>query len=236
MNIDVRNNLQEDLEINTLEILKNLKDFKDKPKIIKEGNIDPNFILSYLPANYHRASIERLINLSSCKPDKDIGDDLIELNNILPYFCYAAGVVYISYTNKLTEKEIYSESEGSARFIEFISTLGSFVNIKNAPNNLFLNGLPRSGAEGLYGILAKDNISQIFFYINTLMQYSESPTEDSVKRIKNYIKDLNVVIVWNENPSSILTESLLKKINDKVVILLTPLENDYCYVKMHFVY
>ncbi len=61
--------------------------------------------------------------------------------------------------------------EGSERFMRFLSGLGSIVSICDCSQSLFLGGLARSGADGRYGCLWRDELTQVFFHVSTLLRH-----------------------------------------------------------------
>ena len=210
---------------NTFELINSLSNPKEESKSISVSNISPGFILSNLPANYTRFSIEGIISYP-VPISFELDQLLTELNDTNPYFCHCMGILYVSPNNNLSMKEIYSERTASPKFNKFLSQLGALIKVETASKSDYIGKLPRSGADGLYGILWKDRLMRVFFYVNTLMQYTNGPKEDQIEKIKEYVKGNNIVIVWNESLSGPLSRSLLKQINKNIVIVITPLNHD----------
>ena len=70
-------------------------------------------------------------------------------------------------------KKIYYPKQISGRFTKFISKLGSLIKIKDASPSCYVGEFPKDGSEYAYGLLWRNELTQIFFSVNTLMKYKE---------------------------------------------------------------
>lgn len=151
----------------------------------------------------------------------------------------------------MKEEAFYSVKNCSKRFADFLSGLGCLINIKQCCNSYFLGGLPKTGADGLYGILWRDKLMQVFFHVNTLMQHIDIETnlstnnetsvlsgnltneeidkEQIISKIKKYINNDNAVILWNESGEEIQQE-YLKSNKVDIFIIIKPLVTNYCQI------
>ena len=115
-----------------------------------------------------------------------------------------------------------------------------------------MGGLPKTGADGLYGVVWRDDMSQMFYHVNTLMQHidlnanvqnenqealsaslseGQATPELLISKVKKHINGDNVVIIWNEGNAE-LPEKYLRANNIQVFIIIQPLVTNYCRVKV----
>lgn len=142
----------------------------------------------------------------------------------------------------LAEKHFIIVVNSSKRFDQFLSNIGFLINIKDCPPNFYIGEMPKNGEDGLYGILWRDELSQVFFHVNNLMQ-SSFPNPDKQKLNEDQLKDLackkifrhitndNVAILWNESGKEI-PEAFIKNNNIEIMIIITPQVTEFCAVKI----
>lgn len=137
----------------------------------------------------------------------------------------------------MNEKAFYSVKACSNRFAVFLSKLGSLIDITKCCKSYFLGGFPKTGEDGLYGIVWRDSLMQVFFHVNTLMQHitdvgvgANLPKDEIIfQKIKKYIDQENVVIIWNETDQEI-PEDYLKLNKVDIFIIIKPLVTPYCKI------
>lgn len=131
---------------------------------------------------------------------------------------------------------LFSTKTSSLRFSQFLSELGNLINVKQCCKSYYLGGLPQTGRDGLYGMVWRDNLSQVFFHVNTLMQHIDVNAALLAKYDNSEEGKLISQFPQSNPDSSIvppeLTEELIrlkikKHINgDNVVILWNENEQD----------
>ena len=169
--------------------------------------------------------MERLITYNPIPLSPNISNLLSSLNKIAPYIIHSISILYIPPNCEFTDTELYSVKKGSSRFNKFLSQLGNLINTKNSSSNDFIGGLPK--IKGVYGVLWKNSVMQVFFHSNTLL------CSLNTSEIKEFITKNNVTIIWNENIENQLTKEIAKKINDKVVISINPLSINFSNVDIY---
>ena len=121
---------------------------------------------------------------------------------------------------------------GSERFIRFLAKLGTMINVKEVSAGCFVDDIARDGSEMAYGLLWKNELTQVFFYVNTLMRFKIKGNKvvliEDYKHIQEYIQKTNVVIIWNETGKEIKSEDL----SNSVAIVINPLPVNYCVIKI----
>ncbi len=136
--------------------------------------INPEYLLSTLPFALYNRTNEKLAGWEPLDAGPDVQGLVESLDEVPAYCTHNVGVVYIPKDcDPLDLSAVYSVRTGSERFQRFLSELGTLVSIKDCAASYHLGGMPRNGADGLFGVVWRDEISQVFFHVNTLMQYIE---------------------------------------------------------------
>jgi len=137
----------------------------------QEPNISPEFLLANSPlANFCRIN-EKTTGWEPVEMNAEFGNLLEDLDEIPVFDTYSIAILYVPSNSQISEQSIYSVKDFSIRFEQFLSEIGSFISIKDCCDSYHLGGLPKNGADGLYGIIWRDELSQIFFHVNVLMQH-----------------------------------------------------------------
>ena len=217
--------------------LKQLNETKVEHNIDKDILITPKHIMSILPGSLQSRFNESLGVWKPVNLTPDIIQLIKALDEIPVYSLHTIAILYIPKNCTLTEEDVFSGKKGSDRFTQFLSQFGSLISVKGSLSNCHTGELPKSGEEGVYGLLWRNELTQVFSYVNTLLAYKningviEATGKEDYKRIKKYMEDVTVLIVWNEKGEKIpkvLVES--RKANVFINIVVLPVE--FCKVKI----
>lgn len=78
-----------------------------------------------------------------------------------PFETHTIGVLYVGQGQCNNEVEILRNSYGSARYVEFLRSIGTLVSLKSAKeNNLFIM-METDGPDGKFAYIWKDDIVQV---------------------------------------------------------------------------
>jgi len=125
-------------------------------------------------------------------------DTTRSLKNLDRIFCYEThkvGVVYVGPGQANDEAAILGNQFGSSRYANFLSGLGSLIDITTTDQTqVFLGGLdPRE--DGQFHIVWQDDALQVVYHTATLMPRIETDTKFNKK--KRHIGNDYVAIVYN---------------------------------------
>ncbi|XP_030373019.1 tuberin [Scaptodrosophila lebanonensis] len=157
---------------------------------------------------------------------------LLKLLDLVPPFeTHRIGVLYVGQGQCNNEVEILRNSYGSTRYVEFLRSIGTLVNLKEAEqNNLFI-GLDKSGADGKFTYIWKDDILQVTFHVATLMP-TNLQDDPNCNEKKKHIGNDFVKILYNESGEECNLATMSGQFNYACVIV-EPLElnSNRVYVK-----
>ena len=110
----------------------------------------------------------------------------------------------------------YSVKSCSERFASFLSGLGSLINVKQCCKSYYLGGFPKTGADGLYGIVWRDKLLQVFFHVNTLMQHIDAHAVTALNKDpeeEKILKDSQAGTITQEIANKLIIHKIRKYIN-----------------------
>ena len=209
----------------SFECLENLNKLKPAPII---NSITSN-VVPFVSSLFSPFTSEAFLNTKPIKADPKINELLESLNKVVPYILHHVTVLYVPESDIITEEAIYNVKKSSVKFNKFLSKLGSFIEVKGAAESLYIGSLSRTGNNGLFGILWKDQLTQVFLHVNTLLQYTEGKPSMSIKEV--LAKD-NITIIWNEHIEELNLE-LLRKLSSKLCIVIEQYSEELYNVKVH---
>ena len=213
--------------------LKELKELKEYHKPLDRFK-QSFYMLQFMFSN---CTAKELLKIEPISVDQKIKELIESLDRIKPFTWHEIAIVYIPKSEDLNEKELYASIETSDLFDKFISQLGNLVNFKGMCENLLTNKFAKPGNDGPYEILWRDELSQIIFHVNTLLQYTgEETKEDRITKVKKVISSTNVAIIWNEYSRYGLSKEVLKQINSKICIVLSPFDDNFWNVTIYQVF
>ena len=163
------------------------------------GNICPQFMFLqlYQAAGLSAASGEKPILLPNTKT---VEASLRILDRIFCYETHKVGVVYVGQGQADDEAAILRNQYGAVRYANFLSGLGTLLDISTIdPAHVFLGGLdPRE--DGTFHIVWQDDAMQVVYHTATLMpNYDNDPQFNKKKR---HIGNDFVAIVYNDSGES----------------------------------
>lgn len=130
-----------------------------KPSINAKLCMSPSFVFLQLYGTGQQSVTE-----TPLKVDPEYSSTLTLLDLVPPFETHKIGILYVGPNQCNNEVEILRNSYGSTRYVEFLRNIGTLVNLKEAEqNNLFI-GLDKSGADGKFAYIWKDDILQVRFY------------------------------------------------------------------------
>ena len=222
--------------LNKLENIRNnnVEEENNEKKEYSLKTTEFNYIENFIKTTY---SVEELLLRFPIENSPRIISQIEELENNPLFIFNDACILYVPQDVEINEDFYFVESS-SKRFNSFLANFGNLINIKNSPMNIYVGRFDRTGNDGLYGIHWQNKFTQLFAYVNTL---SKSPNRESIKaemrenqlkRIKKYLEKTNVLIIWDEyNRESVKTLFTMR--DDKIYIILNPLEDDFWSVKLY---
>lgn len=222
--------------------------------------IEPEHVINNFPCSLAMRVNEKALCWSPVKAGAEIEQSINALDELPVHNLYAVAVLYVAAGCPFANEEIYTQASWSEDFEVFLSRLGNLVDVRRCSENYeYLGAMPRSGADGCYGILWKNSLSQVFFHVNVLFQYIDeaaSKYEDSRKRSKaepifsveedkelsakprlatskasKYIESDDVWVIWNESGNEVPREFLKDK-KTKTILIVTPLANGYSVIQL----
>ena len=131
---------------------------------------------------------------------------------------HKAGVIYIGEA-QTTEDEILQNRMGSPDYVEFITSLGDLVPLKDA--NFNTQGLDRlSDADGQHAIIWHGEVTEIVFHITTLMPNNEDVALNTANK-KRHTGNNYVNIIFNNSGHAFDFDTFPSQFN-LVYIVMTP--------------
>jgi len=126
---------------------------------------------------------------------KSMESSLRNLDRIFCYETHKVGVVYVGPGQEADEKAILGNQFGSTRYSQFLSGLGTLVDITATdPKTVYMGGLdPRD--DGHFAYIWQDDAMQVVYHTATLMPNSEKDLQFNKK--KRHIGNDYVMIVYN---------------------------------------
>ncbi|KAL7732977.1 hypothetical protein ACLKA6_002787 [Drosophila palustris] len=162
-------------------------------------------------------------------PEQSSALTLLDL--VPPFETHKIGVLYVGPNQCNNEVEILRNSHGSTRYVEFLRSIGTLVSLVEAEqNNLFI-GLDKSGADGKFAYIWKDDILQVTFHVATLMP-TNLQDDPNCNEKKKHIGNDFVKIIYNESGEEYNLTTISGHFNYACVIV-EPLElnSNRVYVK-----
>ena len=131
---------------------------------------------------------------------------------------HKAGVVYIGH-GQCSEAEILANSGGSDAYDNFLSGLGTQIELKDA--NLNTQGLDRSSnIDGTHTYAWRDRVTEIVFHVATMMPTDTRNDPQGVNK-KRHIGNDHVKIIFNNSDRQFDFDTFASDMND-VNIVITP--------------
>eukprot|EP01129_Flabellula_baltica_P007847 TRINITY_DN3072_c0_g1_i1.p1 TRINITY_DN3072_c0_g1~~TRINITY_DN3072_c0_g1_i1.p1 ORF type:complete len:616 (-),score=117.80 TRINITY_DN3072_c0_g1_i1:33-1880(-) len=148
---------------------------------------------------------------------KNICDDLAELEGILVkrHTNYKIGILY-SRNGVVTEDDMYSTTDPSDEFYEFLYWLGDEVKLKNFKR--YAGGLDtQKNTSGKYSIYTQYSGYEIMFHVANLMPFDDDDTQQ-IDRKRHLGNDV-VIIIYKEGDEPIDLTLFRSQFNHVFVIL-----------------
>ncbi|XP_043071369.1 tuberin isoform X2 [Drosophila grimshawi] len=197
-----------------------------KPSISAKLCMNPSFLFLQL---YGTGQLEVTATPLKVGPEQSSALALFDL--VPPFETHKIGVLYVGRNQCNNEVEILRNSYGSTRYVEFLRSIGTLVSLKEAEqNNLFI-GLDKSGADGKFAYIWKDDILQVTFHVATLMP-TNLQDDPNCNEKKKHIGNDFVKIIYNESGEEYNLTTISGHFNYACVIV-EPLElnSNRVYVK-----
>jgi len=215
------------------ETKKHLNDLRANQEInivsadFEELTIKPEHIINNFPCSLALRVNEKTLGWNPIEFNAELEQSLGLLDKIPAYNTHSIAILYISsFTNEL----IYSQSTWSEDFEVFLSNLGKLIDVRQTFE--YIGSMPRDGSDGYYGIGWKDSLTQVFFHVSVLMQQvKEEIKEMAAMKIKKYVENDDIWIVWNESGSEV-PEEFIKSKRTRIIIIVTPLANPYSVIQI----
>jgi len=152
---------------------------------------------------------------------KTIESNLRNLDRIFCYETHKVGVLYVGLGQQDDEKAILGNQFGSTRYSNFLSGLGTLVDITvTDPKTVYMGGLD-SRDDGQFAYIWQDDAMQVVYHTATLMPNTEK--DDQFNKKKRHIGNDYVAIVYNESGHP-YTMGTVKGQFIYAVILVEPLD------------
>eukprot|EP01122_Echinamoeba_exundans_P004008 TRINITY_DN14044_c0_g1_i1.p1 TRINITY_DN14044_c0_g1~~TRINITY_DN14044_c0_g1_i1.p1 ORF type:complete len:823 (+),score=222.35 TRINITY_DN14044_c0_g1_i1:73-2469(+) len=171
--------------------------------------------------------------LKKVKENKaEFRDALARMDDYLLTDKYKFAIVYVKGGQK-TETDIFANMSGSTEYEEFLSMLGSRVNLKGWSK--FAGGLDvKQNRTGTHSIFAEYDNKEIMFHVATLMPNNEN-SEDLKLEKKRHVGNDVATIVFLE-PGATFDPSWIRTQFTQVFLLVSPLKhNGRLYFRMQVV-
>lgn len=206
-------------------------------RIENEIILDPDFCISLLPGTLQNHFNEKIGAWENFEISSEIKGLIMTLDQIFVHNVHSIGILYIPKDCDMSLKSIFMPQNVSQRFTSFLSNLGTLVNASNCSSDIYTGGLQKDNKnENGLGIIYRDEISQAFFHVNSLMKIVNSEKtkekdEEIYEKVRNYLSNDNVVIVWNESDKNLPSE-LFENSSTGIYILIDPLPTNFCILKV----
>ncbi|XP_017861847.1 PREDICTED: tuberin [Drosophila arizonae] len=188
-----------------------------KPPISAKLCMNPSFVFLQLYGTGEQAVTETPLKVG---PDQPTVLRLLDL--VPPFETHKIGVLYVGPNQCNNAVEILRNSHGSTRYVEFVRNIGTLVSLKDAEqNNLFIH-LDKSGADGKFAYIWKDDIMQVTFHVATLMPTNLQDDPNCTEK-KKHIGNDYVKIIYNESGEKYDRNTISGQFNHACVIV-EPLE------------
>ena len=152
------------------------------------------FLQLYQAAGLTAGSNEKPILLPSTKT---VETSLRILDRIFSYETHKVGVVYVGQGQATDEQAILRNQYGSTRYQNFLSGLGTLLDISTIdPAHVFLGGLDHR-EDGTFHIVWQDDAMQVVYHTATLMPNSDKDPQFNKK--KRHIGNDYVAIFYNDS-------------------------------------
>ncbi|EDW70416.2 tuberin [Drosophila virilis] len=197
-----------------------------KPSTSAKLCMNPSFVFLQLYSTGQLGVTETPLKVG---PEQSSALALLDL--VPPFETHRIGVLYVGRNQCNNEVEILRNSHGSTRYVEFLRSIGTLVGLKEAEqNNLFI-GLDKSGADGKFAYIWKDDILQVTFHVATLMP-TNLQDDPNCNEKKKHIGNDFVKIIYNESGEEYNLTTISGHFNYACVIV-EPLElnSNRVYVK-----
>uniref|UniRef100_A0A1B0B1R4 Rap-GAP domain-containing protein n=1 Tax=Glossina palpalis gambiensis TaxID=67801 RepID=A0A1B0B1R4_9MUSC len=197
-----------------------------KPQLNAKLCMNPSFVFLQL---YHTGQLQTTDAPIKVPSEQMSAVNLLDLAP--PFETHKIGVLYVGQGQCNNVVEILRNSHGSIRYVEFLRSIGTLVNLKEAAqNNLFVT-LDTGGADGNFTYVWKDDIVQVTFHVATLMPTKLS-SDPNCNEKKKHIGNDYVNIVYNESGEEYNLNTISGQFNFACVIV-EPLElnTNRIYVK-----
>uniref|UniRef100_A0A670JMR1 Tuberin n=1 Tax=Podarcis muralis TaxID=64176 RepID=A0A670JMR1_PODMU len=185
----------------------------------KVPGINPSFVFLQL---YHSPFFGDESNKPLLLPNETFERSVQLLDQIPPYDTHKIAVLYVGEGQSNNELAILSNEHGSYRYTEFLTGLGTLIELKDCqPDKIYLGGLDVCGEDGLFTYCWHDDIMQAIFHIATLM-----PTKDLDKYRcdkKRHLGNDFVSIIYNNSGEDFKLGTIKGQFNF-VHVIIKPLD------------
>ncbi|XP_060028593.1 tuberin isoform X3 [Erinaceus europaeus] len=185
----------------------------------KVPGINPSFVFLQL---YHSPFFGDESNKPILLPNESFERSVQLLDQIPSYDTHKIAVLYVGEGQSNSELAVLSNEHGSYRYTEFLTGLGTLIELKDCqPDKVYLGGLDVCGEDGQFTYCWHDDIMQAVFHIATLM-----PTKDADKHRcdkKRHLGNDFVSIVYNDSGEDFKLGTIKGQFNF-VHVIITPLD------------
>lgn len=183
----------------------------------KDVVIEPSYIALQLLSSYPNATLA--VPRGQLIPrEEKFERALRRLENTAVINTFKIAVIYVG-PGQTTETEIFSNTDGSPLFLDFLSGLGRIIRLKGQVD-VFTGGLDRENdTDGQYAYAWWDDLAQMVFHTPTLMpNLAHFPEYTNKKRLvgNDYVK-----IVYNESGNDFAFDTIKTAFNF-VNIVISP--------------
>lgn len=155
-----------------------------------------------------------------------IQDTLNHLDRLLPYYRPQIAVVYVNH-GQSDWLDIFENSSGSARFHQFVTSLGDQISLKKSTHdlehNILISGL-ECEKHGLYTIIKDDDAMKIQYQIAPFMPSNTANAKAAP------IGNREVMIVWDDSNGHYIPGQQFSDF-PFIEIVITPCDNGLCKVQ-----
>ena len=162
-----------------------------------QQQLDPSQVFLQLFQSHHFYSDDSKEQQPLLIPDTEAVNRSMNILDYIPcYMIHKIGVVFVGQNQANDEKLILQNANGSSRYRNFISGLGSLIHLKDMDTNRFYpGGLETDGSAGDFTFLWFDGITQVLFHVATMMLNKD----ENCNSKKRHIGNDSTIIVYNES-------------------------------------
>ena len=140
----------------------------------------------------------------------------LEVDRMKKQKCLKVGVLYWKQGNR-TEEDMYSNTEITEAFEQFLSILGDRIAMEGW--DYYAGGLEVTGTNGRQSVYTTYEEKEIMFHVGPLLPQSKSNRQQIEK--KRHIGNDVVVIVFKEDASPYLLSTSASQFNHIIIVIST---------------